>query len=201
MSDDEVEKAILFYMIFQGEECTLSEKDFFNPIHKKIIQAINELKSKKEKVSIITLNNRIQTTDSSIITYLSKLGDYISFTEFDTAHKLLKKYTKKRQIQLLSKVIDIEIKDVDEVDTYVEKIISKLQKIEFQTGKDESFSNQLINNLNLIEKKLQEKTEDYSLYTGFFDLDALTDGLHNGELTVIGARPRNRKNNFCITSS
>ena len=74
-----------------------------------------------------------------------------------------------------------------------------MQKIEFQTGKDEGFFTQIENTLKNLEEKIKVE-EDYSLYTGFFGLDALTDGLHNGELTVIGARPRSRKNNICITS-
>ena len=191
MSDEEIEKAVLFYMIFHGEECTLTDKDFFNPIHKKIINAINELKAKKEEISVITINNTIRSTDSTVLAYLANLADSIFFqTTFDTAYKILKKYTKKRQVYQVAQVIESEIKDIDEIDIYTEKLISKLQQIEAQTEKDESFSNQLINTLNFIEDKIRQPQEDYSLYTGFFDLDALTDGLHNGELTVIGARPR-----------
>ena len=49
-------------------------------------------------------------------------------------------------------------------------------------------------NIQQIEKtirKLKNKN-DYSLYTGISDLDDKILGLHNGELTIIGARPRCR---------
>ena len=48
MSDEEIEKAVLFYMIFQKEPFSLSEKDFINPTNKKIIKTINKLNSQKE---------------------------------------------------------------------------------------------------------------------------------------------------------
>lgn len=40
--------------------------------------------------------------------------------------------------------------------------------------------------------------EDYSYYTGFFELDKLTDGLHENELTAIGARPGTGKTAFAL---
>ena len=54
--------------------------------------------------------------------------------------------------------------------------------------------------LNSSEEKTRIE-EDYSLYTGIFDLDKIICGLHNEELTIIGARPRNRKDNICFTNS
>ena len=64
-------------------------------------------------------------------------------------------------------------------------------------AKENNFVEQISSTLELIEKNLNKK-EDYSLYTGFFDLDAITDGLHNGELTVVGARPGVGKTTFSL---
>ena len=47
MNDEEIEKAVLFYIIFKNELFDLSEKDFTNQCNKKIINAINELKAKQ----------------------------------------------------------------------------------------------------------------------------------------------------------
>lgn len=201
MNDDEVEKVILYYMIFENEQCDLSEKDFFNPVHKQIISALNIIKQKKEDISLIAIKNYMKSEDGNLLTYLSNLGEYIYNMSFEKAYETLKNYTKKRQVNQVGQVINetIQENDVNEVDGFIEKLIAKLQQIQSQTEKDENFSIQLSNTLNDIEKKIRQKEKDYSLFTGFFDLDALTDGLHNGELTIIGARPRSWKNNFCVT--
>lgn len=199
MSDEDVERAVLYFVIWCKEEADLTEDDFAFPKHKQIINAVNELKKEKEEISIIAIKNKINKDSSTIIEYLAELDNYISLSSFESVYKTLKKYTKKRQIYNLAREIQSNIKSIDNIDNYTEKVISNLQKIEFQSGKDESFFIQIGNTLKDLEEKIKVE-EDYSLYTGFFGLDALTDGLHNGELTVIGARPRSRKNNICITS-
>ena len=83
----------------------------------------------------------------------------------------------------------IEINDSEEPDVFIEKQISQLQKIEFQTETENNFVQQVADTVGEIEKNLNVK-KNYDLYTGIYDLDDLTDGLHNGELTIIGARPR-----------
>lgn len=197
MYDEEIEKAVLFYTIFENQLSNINEEDFIVPIHQKIIKAINELKVEKEEITILTVNNKIVDNSSQTLEYIANLGNYISNMSFNTAYQLLKKYTKKRQIFNLAKEIQMEVREQEEIDVYAEKTIAKLQKIEFQTEKENNFVEQISSTLELIEKNLNKK-EDHSLYTGFFDLDAITDGLHNGELTVIGARPGVGKTTFSL---
>ena len=198
MSDEEIEKAVLYYIIFEKEDCMLTDQDFENIIHKKIIKAINKLKSKREEISILAIKSNIGETEVNILEYLSDLGKYIFNTSFQTSYKILKKYTKKRQTVDLIKKIHSEIAVIEDIDNYIEKNISTLQKIEMQTETEDNFLNQTLNTLKKIEEKMAQKKEDYSLYTGFFELDALTDGLHNGELTIVGARPGVGKTTFAL---
>ncbi len=196
MGDIELEKAILFYIIYEKEQFELTEKDFIDYKNKKIINAINEFKAKKEDISMLLLNTKLK--ELNILEYLTNLGEHIRTENPENLYLKLKEYTKKRETLDLLKESQLKLQNSDNMDIYIEKIINKLHKIEFQTEKDESFLNQVVKTANDIEKNIN-KSEDFSLYTGYLDLDSLTDGLHNGELTVIGARPRCWQNNICIT--
>lgn len=197
MNDEEIEKAVLFYIIFKNELFDLSEKDFTNQCNKKIINAINELKAKKEEISMLTIQSKIDSDSSKVLKYLSELGNYIYKTNAQTAYEMLKDKTKKRELFELAKNIQKEIEQIEDVDVYLEKNISEIQKIEFQTEKEENFIDEVAKTATKIEQNINKK-QDYSYYTGFLDLDDLTDGLHKGELTIIGARPGIGKTTFSL---
>lgn len=196
MFDEEIEKAVLFYMIFGEESCELTEQDFVTPTHQNIIKAYNSLKARKEEISILTINNELDNSNK-MLEYIANLGNYITQTSFKTAFEILKRYSKQRQVFNLSKDIQMQVRSEENIDIFIEKQISTLQKIELQTQKEDTFMSQINDALFDIEKNLNKK-QDYSLYTGFYDLDSLTDGLHEGELTVVGARPGVGKTTFSL---
>ena len=80
MWDEEIEKAVLYYVIFEHEEFILDENDFMSARNKKIIRAINELKAKKEEVSILQISSKIQADKNQVLKYLSSLSEYIKTT-------------------------------------------------------------------------------------------------------------------------
>lgn len=197
MYDEEIEKLILYYMIFEKAQYNLSEEDFVKPIHKKIINAINKLKIEKKEISMLTISEKVKHKD--ILKYLSDLGLYAYGNSLEKIYETIKEYTKKRQMYKMSKDIQTQILSIEngEVNTYIEQVINKLRKVEEQTEKEETFLNQIVKTANSIEKSINRK-EDYSFHTSFYDLDTLTDGLHNGELTIIGARPGVGKTTFSL---
>lgn len=196
MQDEEIEKAMLYYLIFQNFECDLTELDFTTRLNKKIFIAIQRLKHAKEEVTMLTVKNKL-TEEKDILNYLATLGDNIFGTTAESIYKTLIELTKKRQMQELIKEVAPKIKDSENIDIEIEKAIKELNKIEDRDIKEESIMEQTKETLDIIENNIKNKN-DYSLYTGMLDLDQLTCGLHNEELTIIGARPGMGKTTFAL---
>lgn len=196
MQDEEIEKAMLYYLIFQNFECNLTELDFTTRLNKKTFKTIQKLKHAKEEVTMLTVKNKL-TEEKNILNYLATLGDNIFGTTAESIYKSLIELTKKRQMQELIKEVLPKIKDSENIDIEIEKAIKELNKIEDRDIKEESIMEQTKETLDIIENNIKNKN-DYSLYTGMLDLDQLTCGLHNEELTIIGARPGMGKTTFAL---
>ena len=196
MQDEEIEKAMLYYLIFENYECELIDADFTTRLKKKIFKAIQNLKQAKEEITMLTVKNKL-TDEKNILSYLATLSENIYSTTAESVYKKLIELTKKRQMQKLLNESATKIKDAENIDIDIEKVIKELNKIEDREIKEESLKEQIIDTLDMIEKNMKNKN-DYSLYTGMLDLDQLTCGLHNEELTIIGARPGMGKTTFAL---
>ncbi len=196
MQDEEIEKAMLYYLIFENYECELIDADFTTRLNKKIFKAIQNLKQAKEEITMLTVKNKL-TDEKNILSYLATLSENIYSTTAESVYKKLIQLTKKRQMQTLLNESVTKIKDAENIDIDIEKVIKELNKIEDREVKEESLKEQIIDTLDMIEKNMKNKN-DYSLYTGMLDLDQLTCGLHNEELTIIGARPGMGKTTFAL---
>ena len=196
MQDEEIEKAMLYYLIFENYECELIDADFTTRLNKKIFKAIQNLKQAKEEITMLTVKNKL-TDEKNILSYLATLSENIYSTTAESVYKKLIQLTKKRQMQTLLNESVTKIKDAENIDIDIEKVIKELNKIEDREIKEESLKEQIIDTLDMIEKNMKNKN-DYSLYTGMLDLDQLTCGLHNEELTIIGARPGMGKTTFAL---
>ena len=58
MYDEEIEKTVLYYLIFENETLNIEEEDFFLTKHKQIAKAIIELRGKKEEVNMKIENSK-----------------------------------------------------------------------------------------------------------------------------------------------
>lgn len=198
MIDQDIEKTILWLIMSGTEQYMLTEEDFVDARNKEIIKAINELRTKKEEINIISINNIVKNKFPESLKYLADLMDYSFYIgNPEIPYRTLKDNTKKRQIYKLALQVQASAANIEDPNLFIEKMIDKLQKIEFQDEKDESFVTQVYKTIENIEKNLN-KEKDYSYFTSFFELDEYTDGLHPGELTVIGARPGTGKTTFAL---
>lgn len=199
MYDEEIEKTILYYLIFENEELNLNEKDFFLQKHKQIFKAIKELKEKKEDISILSVKQKIKGNGKEIIEYITNLANNVFGTSVEYAYKQLKRLSKKRELARISEEIKKEVKDEEEIQIYIEKLVKELTELNAEGQKEKTFIDMVIEASDVIEKKILQGANYYNPYlTGIFDLDAATNGLHPEELTIIGARPGVGKTTFAL---
>ena len=199
MYDEELEKAMIYYLIFEQEDYLLDENDFAGDRNKKIIKAINELKAEKKEISMLSVKSKIKANSKQVLEYLTTLSEYIRTSSAETVYNQLISLSKKRK---LFKLMQEKLKDVPEcedVDVLAQEIIKSVNSIEQINEKEKTFVEQVVGTMEQIEKNTIQKN-DYSLYTGIQDLDQKTCGLHKQELTIIGARPRCRENNTSVTN-
>ena len=196
--DAQVEKAVLFAIIFEGAELNIQEKDFVDIKNKEIAKAILELKKNKEDISLLSVQEITKGNKEKIIDYISHLGDNVFGITGEYSLKKLKEYTKKRELKEEAEKILKEISDEENINEYAEKEIKAIQEIakEGITEKEDLLT-KVAKTTALIEEAYLQQA-DYSLYTGIFDLDKLTGGLHKKEFTVIGARPGVGKTTFAL---
>ena len=200
MYDEELEKAMLYYVIFKQEAYLLDENDFVIARHQKIIRAINELKAEKQEVSVFSIRSKIKANQKQVLQYLATLGDYIQIESADSIYNRLMELSKKRKLFKLLQNNMMEVAESENIDILAQKIVKQINEIEQVNEKEKTFTQQFLEVVEKMEKDCN-KGMDYSLYTGIQDLDNKICGLHKQELTIIGARPRCWKDYISITDS
>lgn len=188
MYDEELERVMLYYLIFEQEQYSLSEEDFVNERNRKIICAINDLKAENKEISMLTIKSKIRANGKQVLDYIISLGDFIRTSSAENVYNSLMELSKKRKLfSLLQKKLQ-EVLECESVDILAEDIKAQINNIVQVNEKTETFVQKVVNTLGTIESNYNSRN-DYSLYTGITDLDDKILGLHNQEFTVIGARP------------
>lgn len=187
MYDEEIEKAILYYMIFENEDFAICEDDFMFDRNKKIAKAILELKKEKRDISMLSVKSKIKANQEQVLEYLSSLADNIYGSNPEQLYKDLINLTQKRKLFDLAHDIIKKI-ETEDVENYSQEIIKNINTISNRNEKETNLSTQMLDTMEQIENSWKNKN-DKTLYTGIIDLDEKTCGLHNQEFTIIGARP------------
>lgn len=188
MYDEDIERAMLFYLIFEQEEYILDENDFVNYRNKRIIKAINELKAEKKEVSMLNIKTKIKANPQQVLEYIANLGEYVRTTNAEKIYNELIELSKKRKLFHLMQDRMTQLTECEDIDIFSQEIVKEINKLESVNEKEKTFLQQVVDVTIKMEND-NKKGIDYSLYTGLQDLDDKICGLHKQELTIIGARP------------
>jgi len=173
---------------------------FFDPIHKKIYEVVENLNNKGMIANPITLKNYFEN-DSG----LSEVGgvDYlVKLTRFSSSIKQAIDYAKiihemyvKRELIFISDEIEDQAKD-EQIEKTGENIIEGAEKSLFDLAERGNFSQTFLKFNQAVDQTIEMATlamkSDQGIVgvpTGLTDLDEKLGGLHKSDLIIIAGRP------------
>lgn len=199
----DVEENILGCMLV-FKECNryiknIEENDFYININKLVFKLIKKLKQEDKPIEILSVKEIAKSKDldeKELFNYLIKItSNSLTSSNIDFYIKRLKSYSIRRKIiekarTLIDEMYQSENEEAEEIKKNAIQTITNIKTNSTSTT-NEDMKTVMIEALEDIENKYRNR-DDHKYKTGFFELDKVTDGLHEQEFTIIAARPRSR---------
>ncbi len=178
----------------------VSAGKFFDPIHRKIYEVIENLNNKGMIANPITLKNYFE--NDSGLTEVGGVNYLVKLTRFSSSIKQAIDYAKiihemyvKRELIFISDGISYQAKD-DQVEKTGENIIEDAEKSLFDLAERGNFSQTFLKFNQALDQTIEMATlamkSDQGIVgvpTGLTDLDEKLGGLHKSDLVIIAGRP------------
>ncbi len=184
--------------IFDEINTILSSVNFYDPMHQKIFNAIENLIYKGMLANPITLKNYFddETDELNVPEYLVKV------TKFSTSSRQAKEYSKiiydmfvRRELIKISEET-IDSAKLNDLNISGQNIIEKSERSLFDLAENGSFDSSLIKFDEAMRQTIEMASAAYKneegivgVPTGLRDLDDRLGGLHQSDLIIIAGRP------------
>ena len=184
--------------IFDEISTIISNINFYDPMHQKIYNAIENLIYKGMLANPITLKNYFEDEkdDLNVPEYLVKI------TKFSTSVRQAIEYSKiiydmfvRRELIKISEQT-IDSAKINDLDTNGQNIIENSERLLFDLAEKGSFSSSLIKFDDAMKQTIEMASAAYKneggivgVPTGLRDLDDKLGGLHQSDLIIIAGRP------------
>ena len=184
--------------IFDEMSTIISSGNFYDPMHQKIFNAIENLIYKGMLANPITLKNYFEDEkdDLNIPEYLVKI------TKFSTSARQAIEYSKiiydmfvRRELIKISEQT-IDTAKLNDLDTNGQNIIENSERLLFDLAEKGSFNSSLVKFDDAMKQTIEMASAAYKneggivgVPTGLRDLDDKLGGLHQSDLIIIAGRP------------
>ncbi len=184
--------------IFDEINTIISSINFYDPMHKKIFEAIENLIYKGMLANPITLKNYFEDEkdDLNVPEYLVKI------TKFSTSVRQALEYSKiiydmfvRRELIKISEQT-IDSAKINDLDTNGQSIIESSERLLFDLAEKGSFNSSLVKFDEAMKQTIEMASAAYKndegivgVPTGLRDLDDKLGGLHQSDLIIIAGRP------------
>ncbi len=184
--------------MFDEISVIIDSANFYDPMHQKIFESIENLIYKGLLANPITLKNYFEDEKDDI-----NIPDYlVKITKFSTSARQAIEYSKiiydmfvRRELIKISEetVDDVKLNDLD---TNGQNIIEKTEKSLFDLAEKGSFNSSIIKFDEAMKQTIDMASAAYKneggivgVPTGLRDLDYKLGGLHKSDLIIIAGRP------------
>ena len=207
----EAEQAVLGAMLLKPDAVTtaaeeLTADDFYRETHRLIFEAMMQLKERTEPVDLVTLTEQLKKADK-----LAKIGGIPALSlianSVPTAanvHYHARIVHEKAQLRSLinaaTEIAGAAYESADEVEDIMDSAEKRiLQVASGKRSKDfVPLQDILLDTLEQIDLRYNNKGSITGLPTGFTELDHLTAGLQKSDLILVAARPSMGKTAFTL---
>ncbi len=180
--------------IFDEVSLVLSSKNFYDPIHRKIFEALEKL----IYGGLLALKNYFENEkdDLNIPEYLVKITKFSTSSRqaLEYSKLIFDLYVKRELIKISGEVIDQA--KLNDIGSDGQKIIENYEKYLFDLAEKGSFSSSLIKFDEAMRQTIEMASNAYKneegivgVPTGLRDLDDRLGGLHKSDLVIIAGRP------------
>ena len=184
--------------IFDEINMIVNSKNFYDPMHQKIFNAIEKLIFSGMLANPITLKNHFENEkdEIDIPDYLVKITKFSSSSRqtIEYSKLIYDLYVKRELIKISENVIDAS--KLNDIDNDGQKIIENFEKSLFDLAEKGSFNSSLVKFDEAMRMTIEMASNAYKndagivgVPTGLTDLDDRLGGLHKSDLLIIAGRP------------
>ena len=200
--NEEYEKCVLGAMLLNNEcidsvQSVLNKEDFFNQTYQAIFEGIVNDYREYDRCEILTLCTRLRGINVSYVSDLTTSVPTASNVDFYVQQIL--DYSKKRQQREILATQLSKLDAGDDIDTNIQETDSALTNLmKHETRKTIDMKSLVPSVLEVMQKNFEKKTKWLGFDTGWENLNDTIEGLREGKLIVIGARPSMGKSAFAL---
>lgn len=210
----EAEEAVLAAMIINPDcipdvAAQLKASDFFIVRNDWVFKAILAVDSRRDSVDSLTITQELrdqgvldQVGGSSYLAYL--LNSLPTHQHTDTYADLVRRAAiRRRMLEAASQIATLAMQAEITTDDLVARAVNLVEATDNQLSEERTVTAReaAANYYSHVEKMYNREARLLGIPTGLTDLDRLTSGAQNGQLTIVGARPSVGKSALLIQSA
>ncbi len=182
----------------------LKPRDFYEPRHQIIYEAISNLYDRHKPVDLLTLSSELKSKKQldkvGKAEYLTDLSNFVPAASHAKAYAELieKASTRRRLITAGTEIVKKAYEDDANADDLIGAAEKELFEVSDKIVKSDyvAIDQLLADAFDRIDDLHKNKGALRGLKTGFRDLDKMTAGFQKGDLVIVGARPAMGKTTF-----